>query len=391
MGERNESIIASREIIKKVDFPEFMSPELMQEWIESIPRFLANDLKYPEWEQTPTRTLDLTAEGYGMISVKDESVNPTGTMKDRPGWELVKLYGDYSFGLFLQTIGLSEAKTKDFLRRQRIPRLTLMTSGNEGTAVAAAFEKYNLPPPKIVIGSSLKQSEKKRLKSLRADIYSVDLSRKLDPAMMKVVTDNENGIEITSQSPHFLPQVVFYDWLAHEIFRERPDDVYTPYGSGRLLENLLTWQTLTLRHPDPRLGVDPKNQSAVQEAVSAVQKINVFGAEPAAADSVADKLTASFKPFLIFKAADVRSQVALHRTGHETAILKVGEEYIRRAYEIFQREGITSEPSAAAGLALYLQRCDQAGKREKDRIIARKALVVNTGKGLDITANVEQK
>jgi len=359
----------------------------MVQWTESIPRFLLKDLKDPEWPQTPTRNLDLTRDGYGAISVKDESVNPTGTMKDRPAWELVKLYADYAFSLVLRTAGFSEAKAKDYLSKQRIPRFTLITSGNEGAAVATAFERYGLPPPKIVIGKTALAQEVERLSLLRADMYRVDLSKKLDPMLMKAITENENGVEITSQSPHFLPQVVFYDWLVHECFREQPDDVYVPYGSGRLMENFLTWQSLTLHNgmnPDPRLGVRSKDPSVIRDAISRVQRLTIFGAEPSNPNSDADKLTAPYKPFLIFRAEDIASQVTLHRTGAETAKVSVEESYIHAAYEIFRREGIKAEISAATGLALYMQRCDGVGERERDRIITRKALVVNTGKGLDI-------
>ncbi|MBI4250103.1 PLP-dependent lyase/thiolase [Candidatus Uhrbacteria bacterium] len=387
MRERNESIIASREVVKRITFPEFMSPELMAQWIESIPQFLLKDLKDPEWPQTPTCDLNLTRDGYGAISVKDESVNPTGTMKDRPAWEFVKLYADYAFGLFLRTSGFNEAKAKDFLSKQRIPRFTLITSGNEGAAVATAFERYGLPPPKIVVGRMALAQEVKRLSRLRADIYRVDLSKRLDPMLMKVITENEHGVEITSQSPHFLPQVVFYDWLVHECFREQPDDVYVPYGSGRLMENFLTWQSLTLHNgmnPDPRLGVQGEDPSVIRDMISCVQRLNVFGAEPSNPDSDADKLTAPYKPFLIFREEDIESQATLHRTGAETAKISVEESYIHGAYEIFQREGIKAEVSAAAGLALYMQRCDSVGKKERDRIITRKALIVNTGRGSDI-------
>ncbi|MBI2483558.1 pyridoxal-phosphate dependent enzyme [Candidatus Uhrbacteria bacterium] len=385
MRDRGEAILANREIVKKVEFPQFMSPELMQEWIDRIPRFLSYDLKNPEWRPTPHRVLDLSADGYGIISVKDESVNATGTMKDRPAWELVKLYADYAFGLFLRTSGLTEAKAKDFLATQRIPQCTLITSGNEGTAVAKAFEQYNLPPPKLVVGTTIHTTDEQKIRNLRADVYKIDLSKKISSTMMKLLTENEHGVEITSQSPYFLPNVIFYDWLVHEVFRQKPNDVYVPYGSGRLMENFLTWQSLTLsKGPDDRLGVHPGDANAIQEMVASIQRMNIFGAEPAKKDSQADKLTASFKPFLIFQDRDIRSQVTLRRTGDDTGKFKVREECVTMGYEILKKNGIQAEPSAAAGLALYLQRCDTATKKEKDAMLSRKTLIVNTGKGLDI-------
>lgn len=385
MRESREALLASREIIKKVEFPQFMSFELMQEWIDTIPRFLNYDLKNPEWQPTPERKLGSSTDGYGVVSVKDESVNITGTMKDRPAWELVKLYADYAFGVALRTAGFSQAKAEDYLKCQRIPHFTLITSGNEGAAVAVAFERYKLPPPKLVVGNTINPTDEERVKKLRADIYKVDLSKKISPSMMKLLTENENGVEITSQSPHFLPNVIFYDWLVHEVFRGQPDDLYVPYGSGRLMENFLTWQSLTLsKGPDARLGIRQGDTAALQEMVARVQKMNIFGAEPAKKDSQADKLTAPFKPFLIFQDQDIRSQVDLHRTGEHTGKFKVREEYITRAYEIFRKHGVQAEPSAAAGLALYLQRCDTATKRGRETLLSRRAVIVNTGKGLDI-------
>ena len=93
--------------------------------------------------------------------------------------------------------------------------------------------------------------------------------------------------------------------------------------------------------------------------------------------SIADKLPALFKPFLIFKDSDITGMRNLSFTGNQTKKQKVREDYIKYAHYLLAKYGFNAEPSGAASLALYLQIYDQ-------RLIpeGKKVLIVNTGMGI---------
>jgi len=360
---------------KEVRFPESMDMELVGEWADGIPAYAEADPNSPEWKNTPIIPIDLSSEGYGEVNIKNEadrSANPTGTIKDRAAWELATLYRDYARALYLKMkIG---SLTKDDIRHKPIPRLSFITSGNEGRAVAECFKQYNLPPPKLILDQDVSPRILEELKKLRADIYSVDLSQELTGDEIKAISNNANGVDITSVQA-LNPQAIFYDWHVHEAFNFEPDKIFVPYGSGRLAENYLHWQMRSMRNEgnntrDPRLRVN----------VGKVISMDVVAAEPMSPDSIADKLTAKFKPFLLFRDSDIEALSRMEFTGNGSSKTKVEDSRILEAYEILKRHGISAEPSGAASLASYLDYYDRGLIKPGEKILA-----VNTGEGLTDT------
>ena len=78
----------------------------------------------------------------------------------------------------------------------------------------------------------------------------------------------------------------------------------------------------------------------------------------------------------MFNDNDISALGTLAFTGRDTGVYRVSEERLRQAYQILSKYCET-EPSAAAGLALYIQRYDE-GKIKPGK----KVLIVNTGKGI---------
>lgn len=366
---------AEAQVLKEVTSPLFLTNELIEKWGDGIPTYTEADPNAPEWKATPLKRLDLSAFHLGdNVYIKDESdrgSNPTGTIKDRPAWELATLYRDYARAVYLKM--RAGTIQKSALGTMPIPRLSLITAGNEGRAVAECFARYDLPPPKLIIGTDTKKGVVDALVKLRADVYAVDLTKPLTPEDILHVSHNAGGIDITSTRA-IEPASVFYDWHVHEVFNEQPDEIYVPYGSGRLMENYLVWQERTIRN-DAKGERDKRLDKGVN--VKQVIGVDVFGAEPATHPSVADKLSAQFKPFLIFRDDDVRALRSLEFTGKDSGTEKVEEGRITEAYEILTRSGIEAEPSAAAGLALYIDRYEKGFVRPGS-----KSVVVNTGRGL---------
>ena len=247
-----------------------------------------------------------------------------------------------------------------------VPRLTYVTAGNVGRAASSMFKKHDLPPMKLLVDSSIPPERLDVLKRFHADIYMTDLSEKqLTTEEIKRLTNNEKGIDITSVMI-LEPWAIFYDWHVHEAFNENSNEIYLPYGSGRTMENYLTWQIRNARNKDPRLKIP----------VGKLVDTSILGAEPEKKRSMADKLTKDYNPFVIFNDQDISALGTLAFTGRNTGVYQVSEERIRQAYQILSKYCDT-EPSASTGLALYLQRYDDGKINSRNKI-----LVVNTGKGI---------
>jgi len=198
------------DIIQEREHPKVMNWELVEKWADGIPRYSENDVAHPEWRSTPVFPLDLSAEGYGLVHIKDESdktSNPTQTIKDRAAWELTTLFRDYARGLYLKR---REGSLNGNIGSLVVPRLSYVTAGNVGRAVSHMFQNYDLPPFKLLVDASISPERLEKLKGLHADIYRTDLSkRSLTPEEIKRLTNNENGIDITSVMI-IEPQAVFY-------------------------------------------------------------------------------------------------------------------------------------------------------------------------------------
>lgn len=352
-----------RTIIQEKSFSTVMSVELAQQWADGIPTYSESDPNDPEWRKTPVEILPTE---FGDVYIKDESdkrSNPTGTIKDRPAWEMACLYRDFARHILLK---VNSGILSKGIGRVRIPRLTYVTAGNIGLAFANRFKIHGLPPMKILIDNSMPKDRVEKLKELHADIYMVDLNRKeLSPEEIKMLTNNQDGIDITSvRSLELTP--LFYDWHVHESFNFKPDFIYTPAGSLSLMGCYLFHQQKNLRKKDPRLEIPLERLS----------QINILGAMPKSRFSVADKLVSDYLPFAPVGISDVDALKSLKFTGEQTGIYRVREDHIRDAYAILSGR-FNCEPSSAAGLALFLQMGEQ-GLIDKNK----RHLIINTGRGI---------
>ncbi len=359
-----------RIIVKEIEHPKYMSWDVVEKWAD-IPVYSENDPLNPEWKATPCFPIDLSSNGYGIVYIKNESdarSNPTKTIKDRMAWELTTLFRDYARGLYLKR---KEGILNGNLGRLVVPRFSVVTAGNVGKSIAKMYERFGLPPVKMLVDSSISKERLDLLKELHADVYVANLNdRELSTDDIKELTNNKNGIDITSVRV-FEPNAIFYDWHVHEVFNEHPNQVYIPYGSGRLFENYLTWQERTVRN-----NVMNRTDPRLRTSAGKVADIDILGAEPESIDSVADKLVKYSNPFAIFSKNDIAALNTLSFSGNETGTYKISEDRIIEAYEIL-RKYCDTEPSAAAGLALYLKRFDESRIHPRDKI-----LIVNTGKGI---------
>src|SRR3989338_7123 len=80
------------------------------------PEFPPDDPKFPA---TPTYKIEVP--GFSNVWLKDESVNPTGTHKDRMAWEMVVTYKQFLL-----------AKKGGAIKK--LPKLSILSSGSAALA-----------------------------------------------------------------------------------------------------------------------------------------------------------------------------------------------------------------------------------------------------------------
>ncbi len=382
IGEANWQ--SKREIVQEIPYPQFWSRELAQRWAKEIPVGLES-----EGTKTPLVELDLSQDGFGKIFIKnegDQSVNPTGTMKDRMARACAGVYRDKA-RFYLETLA-NDPSYEEKLKTKYLPRFSIITAGNAGRALANAFEAFELPPPKLLLDKHVSPETLIKLKTMRADLYLTDLSSNaftdmpaqespLEPGQIMELTNNDAGFDLTSANQEDDPERpwrMFYYVLGEEIFLEQPNEIYDSYGSGATFEGLVDRQFLLDTSDESEIANQIKSESF------RVGNVKILGAEPESFPSIADKLAAPVKPYIHY---DTNRLTSLKQDGYthlETGVYKVSEAEIKEAYDLLKKKGeplgIATEPSAAAGLALYM-------KRWREGLVAKnsKVIVINTGRG----------
>lgn len=305
----------------------------------------------PSFPATPT--LPLKVKGFSDIWLKDESKNLTGTHKDRMAWEVVVTYRDF----------LLAKKNRQI--KEKLPQISIITSGSAGIAIQTLLKKYKLPNLKCLVDIDTDEKMVHALESIGCEIYKTDLSRKsLHWKEILELTDNINGIDITS-SWGLDPTTRFYDWMSYEIINQSPDYCFIPFGTGNLYENVLNInkrEVSTINH-DPRFKGEVKS----------LQNCNFIGATVNDPKSRADKLFAPHRPFTIFDEQWIRAYKLSGCCGQESNVHILQEKFLLQAIEIAEQQGIDCEPSGIAGLGMLLQMADKIPKNKK-------ILIINTGK-----------
>ena len=312
------------------------------------PEFPPDD---PEFPATPTYKIKVP--GFLNVWLKDESVNPTGTHKDRMAWEIVVTYRDFLV-----------AKKRGQIKGP-LPQMSIISSGSAAIAIRTMLKKYNLPRLKVLVDASVAEKELMAMKRLGCEIYETDLSKK--PFHWKEIltlTRNTDGFDITSNQA-LDPTTRFYDWMSYEIINSSPDYCFIPFGTGNLYENILNInkKEVSSEHHDPRFRGD----------VERLRTCNFIGATTNNPRSKADKLYSPHLPFVHYDEQWVRFYKYAGFCGPESNVHLVKEAFFDKALDLAESLDISCEPSGIAGLALMLQMKNKLPKNKK-------MLIINTGK-----------
>lgn len=313
------------------------------------PEFPPGNPKFPA-----TPTYQIKVPGFSNVWLKDESVNPTGTHKDRMAWEIVVTYKDI----------LLAKKRGQF--KSSLPQMSIISFGSAAIAIQKVLRKYDLPNLKVLIDRRfIPPIVLKTLKKLGCEIYETDLAKK--PFSWKeilLLTHNRGGFDITSNEA-LDPTTRFYDWMSYETINSSPDYIFIPFGTGNLYENILNInkKEVSAKFHDPRFKGN----------VATLRKCNFLGVTTNNPYSKADKLYSPHLPFVHYDEQWIRLYRTAGLCGPESDVYLLKEEYLDGALEIAKSQKIDCEPSGISGLALMLQLRD---KLPRDK----KMLIINTGK-----------
>src|SRR3989338_7097510 len=177
------------------------------------PEFPPDDPKFPA---TPTDKIEVP--GFSNVWIKDESLNPTGTHKDRMAWEIVVTYRDFLL-----------SKKRGQVNGQ-LPAMSIISSGSAAIAIQTALRKSNLPNLKVLVAKGISQIALASMKKICCEIFKTDLSKKpFNWKQILELTENPNGFDITS-SQALDSTTRFYDWMSYEIINSSPEYCFIPFG-----------------------------------------------------------------------------------------------------------------------------------------------------------------
>lgn len=306
----------------------------------------------PSYPATPTFIIDVP--GFEKVYIKDESINPTGTHKDRMAYEVAKFYFK-----FFRTSSPDDIPV--------FPHLSLLTYGCAGLAIQNIFNSKHYPPLKVLVDKKLvKPDVVKALSNAGCIIYEKDLMGKQVSTedILKITENEESGFDLTFGKGIENIKTRYYDWLSYEILNQSPDYCFVPFGSGDLMRNILKIIKKEDQVKTNRLFVKRER----------IRNCILLGATTKLSTSIMDKL---YSPFFgeNDNLAHCEQLIKEGFGGPNSGIYELEEKFAEQALEIANTNNIACEASGIAGLGLLLQ------LKEKFKIPNdKKIVVVNTGK-----------
>ncbi len=293
-----------------------------------------------------TRRLDRS----GGLLLKNETVNPTGSFKDRP-----------------------VAVAATVARELGLSGLVCASTGNTGVAVAAYAARADLPAA-CVVPESIPAAKMIQIEAVGARIVRVRGNYSDAYALARAAAESYGWANLTSTYVHHY-MLEGDKTVAYEIFEQLgervPDWVLVPVGAGPLLA--------AIHKGFGELGVPGPRMVAVQAAGCApVARAFESGAREVhewehpvetAASSIADPLRG-------YPEDGTRTLAVVRESGGEA--VAVSEEETRRAtVDPAASEGLLVEPGAAVAVAAYRRLAAQEVISEGET-----SVIVLTGHGL---------
>jgi threonine synthase len=286
----------------------------------------------------------------GGLLLKNETVNPTGSFKDRP-----------------------VAVAATVARELGLSGLLCASTGNTGVAVAAYGARAGLPAV-CVVPETTPAAKMLQIEAVGARIVRVRGNYSDAYELARAVAENYGWANLTSTyvNPYMLEGDKTVAFELFEQLKERiPDWVLVPVGAGPLLA--------AIHKGFEELGVSGPRMVAVQaEGCAPVVRAFESGANEVrewehsvetAASSIADPLRG-------YPEDGTRTLSVVRESGGKA--ISVSEEQTRKAtIDLARSEGLLVEPGAAVAVAAHRKLADQKLIREGET-----AVIVLTGHGL---------
>ncbi|MEK7122345.1 MAG: pyridoxal-phosphate dependent enzyme, partial [Patescibacteria group bacterium] len=143
---------------------------------------------HPAFPATPTYKIDVPS--FSSVWLKDESINETGTHKDRMAWEMIVTYRDFLI-----------SKRKGVIKK--LPVLSILSSGSAALAIQTALRTYGLPNLRVLMNSKTDTRIVVALRAIGCHVYLENLGTKLfDWNDILRLTENLEGFDITSNEAY---------------------------------------------------------------------------------------------------------------------------------------------------------------------------------------------
>ena len=306
----------------------------LEDWAK-IPDRFREATEGSDWPESPLIELDV--EGLGVVYIKSEAENPTGTVKDRLAFAVAKLYKRYAINALRDLDkGLEPASP---------PIFSVLSSGNEAYALAEMFRRFDLPAVKVLLDVNTPEQVIANLKASNAEVFTADLSaEKLEAEAILRLTGNDGGVELTSLES-VLQDLKIYDSFFESLLQSKPESIYLPTDQPEICDlflNFLFENTTKFRVNGMNFTFTGNSDSAFE-----LNEVNVYR-------NIASSTT-------------MINQV------------QIPDPQILEAQRILIEYGIDCEPSAAAGFAQWIDDV-RSGRVTPDRD-TQKCVVLVTGKG----------
>lgn len=347
---------------KKDTLQQFLKkfPRLSEGRIEGgiLPIFSDNNPLMPEFPPPPfykpsfpaTPIVKLKINGWDNVWLKDESHNPTGTHKDRMAWEVT-----------IQAV------------RNHWKEMSLISSGGAASAIQHVFNLFGVATKlKVLMDKHTDKAIIHSLEKMGCKVYLHDLRNKmLLSSEIKMLTENQEGVDVTYRSTLDGNNMIYYDWLSYEILNFEPEYCIVPFGTGDLFINLLNivekevdTDSLKLQNGDPRFGSD----------INQIKNCHFIGVRATSEETKMDKLYAAYLPTLDHYKQKLKRLTHTGAIGKKSEIHEIrNDDGLLEALSLASHNSIKTEPSGIAGLAWLLS-------NELSLNYEAKILIVNTGK-----------
>ena len=294
--------------------------------------------------------------------IKDESINPNGTHKDRMAWEIYLWYDSEI---------KKQINTPD--KKISLKSLSLISSGSAAFSLQKILRDRGLPNLRVLMDKDTNPKLVEFLKNHDCKVYLTNLdSKELSSKEILTLTDNSRGLDLTYSSVFNSNREIYYDWLTYEVLNQNPNWVFIPFGTGELYKNIVnrSINELDKKISSKRFFGDKK----------IIMNCNFLGAST---DNKKSKMKMLYSKFQNKSILNINKKLQnTKKIGDNSSVALVDEVYLKSAIEIGKHFNLVFEPSGISGMALLFQMIDnnQVSFNANDKII-----LINTGKS--ITSN----